>query len=100
MNVRFTEAEQRILRDMAMTELRDAEGQARWCVKVYDELRRLPLWRSALLDERMRREIDFCAEYKRNFNHGAPSHSHMLLIAILAEELDRLHGLIQSRKTP
>lgn len=96
MNINFVPEEEEIIANMARAELRIDKDQVRWCVRVYSELRKLPQWRK-VLDERMEREVDFCEQYKRDYNHGAPGHTHMILIAILAEELDRLHGMIQSR---
>lgn len=36
-----------------------------------------------LLDERQRKECDFAVNYRDNFNHGTPSHNHLILIAKL-----------------
>lgn len=95
-NIKFTDEEVDLLVNMSRAEMRSPENQARWCVKVYSTLRELPRWRS-VLNERELKEVEFCEMYKRSFNHGTPGHNHMILIAILAEELDRLHGMIQPR---
>ncbi len=36
-----------------------------------------------LVDERQRKECEFAAVYKEQFNHGTPSHNHLALIALL-----------------
>lgn len=44
-------------------------------------------WRD-LLNERQRKEIEFCEHYARDFGHGTDGHNKMMLIAKLAGYLD------------
>jgi hypothetical protein len=41
------------------------------------------------LNERELKEVNFCREYAKNFAHGTDGHSRLMLIAKMAELLDK-----------
>ena len=45
-----------------------------------------------LLDERQRKELALAILYAREFAHGTTGHNQLMLIARLAEMLDRVEG--------
>lgn len=45
-----------------------------------------------LLDERQKKELDLAILYARDFHHGTTGHNQLMLIAMLAEMLNRVEG--------
>ncbi len=45
---------------------------------------------SAILDDRMRRHVDFARAYAQSFAHGAPGHLDMMTIARLAQLIENV----------
>lgn len=48
----------------------------------------IPIWTDEL-DDRQQKELDFARTYAQSYHHGTDGHSRLMLIARLAELLDR-----------
>jgi hypothetical protein len=52
-----------------------------------------------ILDERQQKQVAFSREYAKNYGHGADGHNNMLIIAKLADELDRVYAVLNLKST-
>jgi hypothetical protein len=54
-------------------------------------LKALPQWQ-ARFDERANKQISFARVYAKEYHHGADGHNNMMIIAQMADLLDKTEG--------